>query len=216
MHHNAAKAYLEYYAKELLETLFPQEYFGIRKDESPDLLMGDNRGIEVTWAMFYNQGQANGILNHVIGKNIEEIDQRYIQTMNRLKTDFLTSSDGTINGYIPKDSQNKADYTEILQAYKNKKALQYKTEHTDLFIYPPLAQLDGWLGEKMITECLERLSNDLTNPFEHIIIFEEPTLYLYDTRKNKVQSRRGTEEQILRCKTEADSFSGWSKRDSGL
>ena len=61
--HDAAKDYLEYYAKMLLESLMPDKYHGIRPWESPDLLMSDNYGIEVTWAMFDNQGRANGLLN---------------------------------------------------------------------------------------------------------------------------------------------------------
>ena len=68
MSHSSGKLYLEYYAKELLEHLFPDQYKNIHKDESPDLRMNDDYGIEVTWAMFENQGQTNGVLNHIKGK----------------------------------------------------------------------------------------------------------------------------------------------------
>lgn len=50
--HDSEKAYLEHYAKELLESLFPTRYAGLQHSECPDLLMGDDYGIEVTWAMY--------------------------------------------------------------------------------------------------------------------------------------------------------------------
>lgn len=212
MKHDSETKYLEYYAKMLLETYFPEDYFDIRKEESPDLRMGDARGIEVTWAMFENQGQANGILNHIKGKTVNQIDQRYVETMSRIQTEIFTGNDGIICGYTPMDTKNKASYKEIIKAYNKKKAKQYETAYTDLFIYPPLAQIDGWLGKDQIEECLIMLGEDLSNPFAHIIIFEEPSLYLFDVKQKKMRYRRGTDEELSHCKKAADIYSGWSKR----
>ena len=211
--HDSETKYLEYYAKMLLETYFSEDYYDIRKEESPDLRMGDTYGIEVTWAMFENQGQAGGILNHIKGNNVNQIDQRYVQTMSRIQTEILTRDDGVICGYVPMDRKNKASYKEIVEAYNKKKAKKYETAHTDLFIYPPLAQLDGWMGKDQIEECFDVLSDDLENPFDHIIIFEEPSLYLFDVRQKKKKFRRGTYEELTRCKKAADAYSGWSKRN---
>ena len=110
----------------LLETYFPEDYFDIRKEESPDLRMGDARGIEVTWAMFENQGQANGILNHIKGKTVNQIDQRYVETMSRIQTEIFTGNDGIICGYTPMDTKNKASYKEIIKAYNKKKGSQFR------------------------------------------------------------------------------------------
>lgn len=214
MYHDAGKMYLEYYAKVLLESLFPENYKDIRNDESPDLRMGNDYGIEVTWAMFDNQGQANGILNRIDGKGINQIDQRYVKTMDRIQTEIVTNSKGNVCGYMPKDAKNKASYAEMLSAYRKKKALRYETVKTDLFIYPPLAQLDGWLGREQIGEFFEIIRDDSTNPFGHLIVFEEPTLYVYDFRQRTMMLRRGIEELIISCKKAADSYSGWSRRYS--
>lgn len=73
--HDASKKYLEYYAKMLLETLMPDRYQGIMPWEGPDFLMNDHYGIEVTWAMFDNQGLANGLLNYTQGKRMDELNK---------------------------------------------------------------------------------------------------------------------------------------------
>ena len=209
--HNAEKKYLECFAKELLEHLYPKRYSNIQCSDRPDLLMGNHYGIEVTWAMFDNQGQANGILEHVTGQAIEKIDTRYIQTMARIQTEFITTSDGIIHGYYPRESGNYVKYQELINAYKKKKAKrhQYHTKETDLFIYPPQAQIDNWLGEELIRGFFGSIRED--NPFNNIVIYEEPTLYLYSVLENKIQSVRGSREIIQQCKIEADRYSGWSK-----
>lgn len=216
MGHNSTKLYLEYYAKMLLETLYPDRYMEIIKGESPDLHMSNGHGVEVTWAMFENQGQAGGILNHIKGKEVDKIDQRYLKTMRRIHTELIFDADGKICGYIPIDAKNKANYTDIIKAYEQKKIKKYKTKHTDLFIYPPLAQLDGWLGENIIKECCDVISNDPENPFRNIFIFEEPTLYRFSIHNKVFQSKRGAQEQIMQCKKAADVYSGWSKRKKDI
>lgn len=210
MDHDREKKYLEYYAKALLETLFPNEFFGIIMDESPDLRMGENCGIEVTRAMFDNQGQAGGILNHIKGQDINQIDQRYLKTMDRLKAKVITRPDGIICGYYDQSMKNKAYFDEILQAYEKKKKLHFLTPQTDLFIYPPLANIDGWLGRDVIEECFNELSADPSNPFAHVMIYEEPTLYLYEIKKKRMTFRRGTIGEIQACKEAANEYSGWS------
>ena len=210
--HDSGTKYLEYYAKMLLETFFPDDYYSIRKGESPDLRMNEAYGIEVTWAMFENQGQANGILDHIKGKDVNQIDPRYKQTMSRIQTEIITRNDNIVCGYIPSNKRNKVSYKEIINAYDKKKGKHYETAHTDLFIYPPLAQLDGWLGKDLIEECFRVLSDDQTNPFDHIIIFEEPSLYLFDVQQKKINWKRGTDDELTHCKKAADIYSGWSTR----
>ena len=113
--HSSEKKYLEYFAKELLEHLFPERYSNIQCSDHPDLLMGNNYGIEVTWAMFGNQGQANGILTHVKGQAIEKIDPRYSRTMDRIQAGFITTADGIIRGYYPSGNGTYVEYQELIK-----------------------------------------------------------------------------------------------------
>lgn len=212
MDHDIEKKYLEYFAKVLLETLFPDQYAGLNKYECPDLRMGEKRGIEVTRAMFVNQGQANRILDRIHGKTREQIDPRYINTMDKIQTKILTKPDGTICGYVSQKCKNEAGYNEILDAYRKKKIKPYKTVHTDLFIYPPMAQIDDWIGKEQIEECFNIMSNDPDNPFGHLILYEEPSLYIFDVTQKKMEYRRATSAEITTCKEKADAYSGWSSR----
>ena len=136
--------------------------------------------------------------------------------MRRIHTELIFDADGKICGYIPIDAKNKVNYTDIIKAYEQKKIKKYKTKQTDLFIYPPLAQLDGWLGENIIKECCDVISNDPENPFNNIIIFEEPTLYIFSIHNKVFQSKRGAQEQIMQCMKAADAYSGWSKRKKDI
>lgn len=213
--HDSEAKYLERYAKELLEQLFPDKYANIENHERPDLLMGPDYGIEVTWAMFENQGQAGGILNHVEGKNIDQIDKRHLQTMERIKADFITDQDGRAIGYDP-GPENRIRNRELLMAYdrKKEKCAGYDKKQIDLFIYPPLAQIDGWLGKDIIGSFFKVVHKDPSNPFHSIIVYEEPTLYLYNVADSQTQIRRGSSVTIEHCKRIAYDYSGWGVRSS--
>ena len=213
MRHDSETKYLECFAKELLERLYPEKYFGIEHKERPDLHMGSDYGIEVTWAMFNNQGQAGGILNHVHDKNIEQIDKRYLQTMKQINADFITDEDGRICGYDP-GPENRIRCNELLKAYSRKKVKckGYNKKHMDLFLYPPLARIDGWLGKEIIGDFFAIVHDDDSNPFQNIIVYEEPTLYLYNVASNLTEIRRGTLEIIESCQRIAYEYSGWGLR----
>lgn len=212
MEHDSEAKYLERYAKELLEQLFPDMYANIQNHERSDLIMGTDYGIEVTWAMFENQGQAGGILNHVEGKNVDQIDKRYLRTMEQINAGFITDQDGTVIGYDP-GPENRIRNRELLMAYdrKKKKCAGYNKKYIDLFIYPPLAQIDGWLGKAIIEEFFLIVHNDTSNPFHNIIVYEEPTVYLYSTKNNQTYARRGSSAMIECCKKVAYDYSGWGK-----
>lgn len=214
MKHDSEKMYLEEFAKELLECFFPDQYVHLTHWDSPDLLMGSDYGIEVTRAMFNNQGQANRILDRVKGKREEDVDLRYLKTMDQINIELITNSDSKICGYIP-EAENRVRSAELFQAYYRKKAKsrKYNISTVDLFIYPPLAQLDGWLGEDIIREFFSGVHDDPGNPFHNIIVYEEPTLYLYTVATDRIQIERGTSTLIRRCQKSADLYSGWSLRE---
>ncbi len=211
MNHDSEKKYLERYAKELLESLFPDQYAQLSHSDSPDLRMGSDYGIEVTRAMFKNQGQANRVLDRISGKKKNEVDPRYLKTMDQIKSELITNAEERICGYYPEPG-NKIQTKELFQAYYNKKikSKKYHIATLDLFIYPPLAQLDGWLGEGIISEFFSEIRQDRNNPFHNIIVYEEPTVYLYTVSTERLQVKRGTSAIIRRCKKSADIYSGWS------
>ncbi|MBO4291817.1 MAG: hypothetical protein J5898_07910 [Lachnospiraceae bacterium] len=214
MNHDAGKMYLEYFAKELLETLVPEKYADIRNDESPDLRMGNDYGIEVTEAMSDNQGQAIGIFSRIHGKKIAQVDPRHIRTLDRIRAKIFVTSQGIIYGLHLHNARNGFSCDDMVSAYCKKKELQFGTKHTDLFVYTTHIQSDKCIGRDKIMEYFESLNDDLDNPFDHLIVFEEPTLYLYDFLQKTMLLRRGTKEQITSCKLAADSYSDWSKRYS--
>lgn len=73
MNHNLKKEYYEYFAKLILEGLFPDEYRNIELKERPDLWMSQKLGIEVTRAPFSNSEKANALFQKINGKTESEI-----------------------------------------------------------------------------------------------------------------------------------------------
>ena len=212
--HDSSKAYLEHYAKELLESLFPERYSHLEHSERPDLVMGEDYGIEVTWAMYENQGRANGLLAVAAGKTMEELTKDIRRNIERSNIEMLAGEDGIIFGYTDKKNKNKVTDHELLHEYlkKKNKAEGYSTKKTDLFIFPALAQIDDWLGKGIIEGFLKQIADTKDCPFNNIIVFEEPTLYLYDYSKQEILKVRGQEEQIKKCKIAADEYSSYSKQ----
>ena len=211
--HDAEKAYLEHFAKELLETLLPDKYSQISHSERPDLLMGPDYGIEVTWAMFENQGRGRGILNIASGKKLEQLSKGIRRNIEKANIEMITKDNGIICGYEHKEYRNRCTDDELIQEYQKKKEkiAGYSTKITDLFIFPALAQIDNWLGEDVICEYFKTISDDENNPFNNIIVYEEPTLYVLNIPKKQYISIRGQEEQIKKCYMAADSYSGYSE-----
>ena len=213
-YHDASKAYLEHYAKELLETLFPERYSHLEHSERPDLIMGDDYGIEVTWAMFENQGRANGLLTVTAGKTMEELNKGIRRNIEKANIEMLAGEDGIICGYTDRSHKNKVTDYDLLREYlkKKNKAEGYSTKKTDLFIFPALAQIDDWLGKEIIEGFLKDIADTEDRPFNNIIVYEEPTLYLYDYSNKEMLIMRGQQEQIIKCMKSADEYSGYSKR----
>lgn len=142
--HDAEKKYMEFYAKALLEALIPEIYSGIKLSEEPDLLVNDYHGIEVNWAMFDEQGRANGLLNCIKGKALSELDEGIRRNVRNSNIRFINDKDDKIVGYILGSNKNQVTTDEIHRAYLKKNMIRgrYQQITMDLFIFPPLAQID--------------------------------------------------------------------------
>jgi len=205
---------MECYAKELLESLMPERYSHLSIKEKPDIQMSDDYGIEVTWAMYDNQGRGNGLLTVTAGKRFDDLDAGIVRNIEKSNLRMITGEDGCICGYTDKKPKNRVTNKELYCEYKKKieKVRGYPTETIDLFIFPALAHIDGWLGEKIITDFFATITEEVDCPFNNIIVYEEPTLYMFDYKNSKLLITKGTEQQIKKCKEAADNYSGYSKR----
>lgn len=83
-------------------------------------------------------------------------------------------------------------------------------QYTDLFIFPPLTIEKDWFGEEEIKKHLQGIVDTEDCPFETIIAYEEPKLYLFG-KNNQFQKIEGEARVIEQCKIQADNYSGWSK-----
>ena len=95
---------------------------------------------------------------------------------------------------------------------KKKKRIHYKQETVDLFIFPPLAQIDGRLGEDAIGECLFNITQMEDCLFNNVIIYEEPSIYLC-SNNGRYTKACGDKQTIQAWMIAADLHSGWSKRN---
>ena len=211
MNHNSSKMYLEYYAKELLENLASERYSNLKSNDAPDLLMGTDYGIEVTWAITEVQAKANMVLRYCKGLKLDEIPKRDLHFIENNNISFLYNS-GRVCGY--RFNKNCMEIEDLKSIYEKKKQKcdRYDMRILDLFIYPPLAQLDCFLGRDFIELFCKFVNSDFENLFHSIIVFEEPSLYIcdYSNGNYRIDVRRGTKEMIMECKKSADQYSGWS------
>lgn len=211
MNHDSSKKYLECFAKELLETLAPERYSNLISSDQPDLLMGTDYGIEVTWAISTVQAKANAVLNYCKGLKSNEIEKRDFEFMQNNNISFFFSR-GKVCGY--QYNKNCLNISDLSSAYekKKKKNDQYNKSILDLFIFPPLAQIDGFLGRNYIERFCKLVNSDLGNPFHSIILFEEPSLYICDFSNENydISVLQGTKEMIMECKKIASEYSRWS------
>ena len=209
MKHDFEKLYYEYLAKLILEGFLPQEYKEIILADRPDLRMGENYGIEVTRALYPNQGQAKGIFNHLAHKSIYNVDKRYLKTMEKLEHELLISNEGKIWGHLPKEGVLIDDAVlrkEYLKKAKKHSQGVYTTLITDLFIYSPLY---NWLEEEIIRRFMNWIDEIQECPFLHIMVFEYKYLYVYNVQTKHFETITVDEEsteKLYICREKARIF----------
>ena len=178
MAHNSEKTYFELLAKLLLESFLPEIYHGITLSDKPDLLMGDNHGIEVTRAFYRGMMQSARLFGYIENKPKEQVNERDVRKMEQLGNKLLERNDGYC-GYGPIEAIWINDGV-LREAYKSKaeKAITYDTKTIDLFIYSPLS---NWL-EDIIRGFMIWVKKQEKQIFNRITVFEMPFLYTYTPR----------------------------------
>ena len=210
MVHNSSKTYYEYLAKLILENYLPDEYKNIIFSDHPDLRMGDNRGIEVTRALYANDIKSAGIFNHIANKHKDSVDKRHLVSLEKMGTDLLIKDDGVIYGFAPKEGVWIND--EELKREYQKKVLKYidnplETSINDLFIYSPMYD---WLEEDVVKGFMEWVSDNTECPFANVFVFEYSYLYAYNTQTKefrKIPVEETSREKLHKCCEEAKEFS---------
>lgn len=209
MKHDFVKLYYEYLAKLILEEFIPQEYKGIIIADRPDLRMGEDYGIEVTRALYPDQGQANGVFNHLANRNINNVDERHLKTMEKLEHILLTSDEGIIWGHLPKegvlidDTVLKNEYMKKVEKYSQG---VYITPIMDLFIFSPLY---NWLEEEIIRGFMNWIDEIQKPTFLRIMVFEYKYLYVYNVQTKQFNTINIVEESTEKldiCREKAKVF----------
>lgn len=194
MNHNFEKVFYEELAKLLLEVFLPNDYQNLYVSDKPDLRMGETHGIEVTRAMYGGEGQASGIFQHIKLKNKDQVDQRYLRTLDNIGFELFVS-DGIIGGYGPREAVWIND--DVLRNTFIKKlslAANYQLQTIDLFIYSPHSE---WFEEDTIRGFMVWANNYSGSVFSKIIVFEAPYIYVY-SNKNSCFRKVTIDENLYR------------------
>ncbi len=200
MTHNSEKLFFEYLAKLILETFLPNEYYNLIISDKPDLRMGKDHGIEVTRALYENEGQAASVFQHIRMQSKKQVDQRYLQTMKRTGFDVI-EIDGVIGGYSPMEAVwINADLLKSTFNKKMEKADGYPLLSVDLFIYSPMSE---WFEEKVVLEFMEWTNDNGGSSFSKIIVFEMPYIYTYSSKNNSYSKISINHEQFRNCVVKA-------------
>ena len=210
MAHNSSKTYYEYLAKLILENYLPDEYKNIIFSDRPDLRMGDNRGIEVTRALYANDIKSAGIFNHIANKHKDSVDKRHLVSLEKLGVDLLIRDNSIIFGFVPKegvwidDKELKREYQKKVAKYRNN---PLETSINDLFIYSPMYD---WLEEDIVRGFMEWVSSINECPFLNVFVFEYSYLYAYNTKTKvfrKITVEKESRERLHQCCAAAKEFS---------
>lgn len=202
MKHNQEKTYYELLAKEVLESFLPEIYHDLKHSDKPDLVMNECRGIEVTRAMYENDGQANGLFNKIANKNVRDIDHRHLETFERINHSLLINKDGTVFGHGPKDAMviNSRILKEAFTKKLEKREKYAKIDAMDIFIFSPM---DDWLEKNNVYEFMEWVGINHPKSFDNIIVFEWSRLYLFCAAHNLFQGIETNKVTVNQCRNKA-------------
>lgn len=196
MSHNSEKVYFEQLARLLLETFLPNDYQGLTISDKPDLLMGEDHGIEVTRAVYEGDGQASGIFQHIKMKSKDQVDSRHLQTFDKIGYEVIELN-GIIGGYSPREATWVNN--ELLKRTFERKAKivkQYQSSITDLFIFSPFSE---WFEEYLIHDFMIWAEKHGGSAFSKIIVFEYPYIFLYSSKESTFSKISIDREPYLQC-----------------
>ena len=117
--HNRKKDYHEFFAQMLLEYALPDELGELQHQDRPDLLCTEKDiGIEVTQAMFSNDGDVQGIFEYCKGKLLSEVKPSSIRLLAEKGYRLLFWNDIVV-GYMPIEAI-WVSLTPLKKAYEKK------------------------------------------------------------------------------------------------
>lgn len=200
MSHYREKDYYEQLAKYLLEELLPEEYAALEISDKPDLRMNGNHGIEVTRAIYESEAQADRVFQHIQQKCKDQIDSRYLQTLNKCGYKEYEANEvilgyGSVEGIWATDELLKQVFLK-----KVKKAEGYRVAINDLFIF---SRDSGWFEEGLIRDFFRWVNDYDDNPFLKIFVFEAPYLYIWTTCEGNLAIKEINENAYQQCRNSA-------------
>ncbi len=196
--HDLSKDYYELYAKLLLENSLPDEFVDLQHQDRPDLVCAKNDiGIEVTRAMFPNEGAAQGMLSRFKGKRQDEVKPSAIELMEKNGYQFFVHNDQVIGFYHTEGFW--VSLNPLKQAYipKIKKLPDYPLhKENDLFIFGPM--FDYYDGEdiKEFMQWIRSVTADQSLAFDRVFVFDEPILYVCNATDESVKAYKFPQEVI--------------------
>lgn len=188
--HDLGKDYYELYAKLLLETALPDEFVNLIHQDRPDLVCAKNDiGIEVTRALFPNEGNAQGMLNRFKGKTLAEVKPSAIELMEKNGYRFFVHNEH-VRGYMPTEGF-WVSLDPLKQAYtpKSKKLADYpQHKENDLFIFGPMFD---YYESNDIIEFMQWMRSITANQpyvYDRVFVFDEPVLYMCNAANDSVKA----------------------------
>ena len=182
MKHDLEKNYFEYLAKLVLEATMPDTYQNIQLQDKPDLLTGNNEGIEVTRLFFKNAGKSAGFFDKIKEKNISELDPKSVERFEKLGNKLIYYK-GKVAAYIP---EAVWVYPELLQrAYREKllKLQHYKPcAANSLFVFSTVFDYYEERDIKEFAIWAEQESLQYIRKFSTVFVFEYTALYICDVK----------------------------------
>ena len=154
MNHDLYKAYYEYLAKLVLETILPAHFKNMSLQDKPDLINFDGKGVEVTRALFEGDGERTGRFRKVKNKEEHKIDKKDLIRLDQLHSHILFMQ-GKAAGLVPPAqwctlAEAEKAFTDKLQKINNYNSI------FALFIYAPTF---NWYELEMIEDFTQWAAN---------------------------------------------------------
>ncbi len=207
MNHNYEKLWFEAFAKELLERMFPDEYYDLQLSDKPDIRMGDLHGIEVTRAFYANEAEENRLFDLIkdqIRDKRNEKQNRIVAKIEKLGAKLLYTGEGRIAALMHSSGMVCIDGKQILQAVVSKESKKYDGI-VDLFIFSPAAQLPDWFDDYIVEDFLTKLEE---TAFESIIVYCDHVLHKYTRNSKKYECKHFGKEIYDECSRKASAYAG--------
>ena len=211
------KAYFEYYAREMLVSLFPEEFYNLKKADKPDLQdINKSIGIEVTLALLDNELYAVALHDDIIEAKTETEKARIKERIKGIDVDLL-EYDSKIVGigypvsYVtskPLISAAKKKMDRLNNKGDDTLYEYFEFQHYRLFIYTSnIREKRNYLDE--LVNTMADSQRNCVRKYEVIYVFSEWFgLWVCDLATKQIYEYPVTDEQIKHFKLRALELAG--------